>query len=142
MNNERLRARDRLLNDVLAEESGSERAMAMGAFRRARFGRRVRTFGGLALVVAAALVTGIHYYRIERTATIAVQTSRPQPLANVAENSSALVKLTDEELLASFPSNSCFLAEVNGRQILVFTDRSIRETFLHKPSESSSRDSF
>lgn len=142
MNNERFRARGRLLNDVLTEESGSEKAMAMVAFRRARFGRRVRAFGGLALVVAAALVVGVHYYRIERSATVAVKTSQPQALTTVAENSGLVLKLTDEELLATFPSNSCFLAEVNGRQVLVFTDRSLREKFLHKPPDPSSQANF
>src|SRR5688572_5947699 len=127
MNNERLRARGRLLNDVLAEESGSQKALAMAAFRRARFERRVRAFGGVALVVVAALAAGLHYYRTERPATVA-KTSQPQ-----AVTSGTLVKLTDEELLATFPTNSCFLAEVNGRQILVFTDRSLKEKFLHKP---------
>lgn len=142
MNNERLQARGRLLNDVLAEENGSEKAMAMVAFRRARFRRRARAFGGVAVIVAAALAVGVHYYRIERPATIAVKTAQPQALATAAENSGPLLKLTDEELLASFPSNSCFLAEVNGRQVLVFTDRSNREKFLRKPADPSSQASF
>jgi len=142
MNNERLQARSRLLNDVLLEERGSEKAVAMVAFRRARSGRRVRAFGGLAVTIAAALVLGIHYYRIERPATVAVKPSQPQALTTGAENTGALLKLTDEELLASFPSNSCFLAEVNGRQVLVFTDRSIKQKFLYQPADPSSRESF
>jgi len=142
MNNERLQARSRLLNDVLLEERGSEKAVAMVAFRRARSGRRVRAFGGLAVTIAAALVLGIHYYRIEPPATVAVKPSQPQALTTGAENTGALLKLTDEELLASFPSNSCFLAEVNGRQVLVFTDRSIKQKFLYQPADPSSRESF
>jgi hypothetical protein len=142
MNNERRLARGRLLNDVLAVESGREKAMAMVAFRRARFGRRVRAFGGLAVIVAAALAVGVHYYRIERPASIAVKTAQPPALTTAAENSGPLLKLTDEELLATFPSNSCFLAEVNGRQVLVFTDRSMREKVFHKPADPSSQASF
>ena len=140
MNNERLRARGRLLNDVLAQDSGSEKVIAMAAFRRARFERRLRSLGGLAVIVAASLAVGVHYYRIERPTIIAVKTWQPQATAIVTETSRALVKLTDQELLASFPSNSCFLAEVNGRQILVFNDRSMREQFLHKPAELSEID--
>ena len=135
MNNERFRGRRRLLNDVLAKDIGSDKMMALGAFRRARFGRRARAFGGLAVIVAAALMVGVHYYRIEPIT--GANTSQPQASMTIAEDNGALLKLTDEELLGSFPSNSCFLAEVNGRQILVFTDRSMREKFLHKPPDRS-----
>jgi hypothetical protein len=137
MNNETFRARSRLLKDVLMEEPGSQKAMAMLAFRRARSVRRMRTLGGLAVIIAAALTVGVRYYRIDRPATVTVKTSQPQVPTTVAENSSLPVKLTDEQLLATFPSNSCFLAEVNGRQILVFTDRSTKETFLHQPDPAS-----
>jgi hypothetical protein len=121
------------------EEPGSQKAMAMLAFRRARSMRRLRALGGLAVIIAAALTVGVRHYRIDRPATVAVKPSQPQvpTTTTVAENSSGLVKLTDEQLLASFPSNSCFLAEVNGRQILVFTDRSAKATFLHQPDPPS-----
>jgi hypothetical protein len=39
--------------------------------------------------------------------------------------------LTDEELLAMFPAGSCFLAEVNGRKVLVFNDPAVKERFLN-----------
>ena len=47
--------------------------------------------------------------------------------------------LTDEELIASFPSNSCFLAEVEERQILVFVDPSVEEKVLRKGTEAFAR---
>ena len=39
--------------------------------------------------------------------------------------------LTDEELIASFPPNTCLLAEVEGRKILVFRDATLRKQYLH-----------
>jgi len=139
MKSERLRARGRLLNDVLSEESGRGKAIALTAFRRARLVRRARTYGGLAVMVVAALAMGFHFMRPERPASVAV---KPQAPTAVVENNDVLPKLSDAELLASFPPDSCFLAEVNGRQVLVFTDRALREKFVYQPSGASSEEKF
>lgn len=41
--------------------------------------------------------------------------------------------MTDQQLLASFPPNSCYLAEVDGRKVLIFADASVRRKFIGKP---------
>ena len=141
MNNESLRARGRLLNDVLSGEvenlEGRQRAVAIAAFRRARLQRRVKAYGVLIAIVVAAIAAIFYHVRIERPGIVAVNESQMQV---VREQSRPLVKLTDEELIACFPSNSCFLAEVNGHQVLVFTERSLREKFLEKPASPASQD--
>ena len=40
-------------------------------------------------------------------------------------------ELNDEELLAIFPEGSCFIAEVNGKKTLVFSDPAARARFFN-----------
>ena len=42
--------------------------------------------------------------------------------------------LTDEELLASFPKGSCFLAEIDGQEQLVFLDANAEREFVADPN--------
>jgi hypothetical protein len=39
--------------------------------------------------------------------------------------------MSDDELLRSFPPGSCFLAEVNGKTVLVFTDESVKRAVMN-----------
>src|SRR4026208_315257 len=131
MNRERSESERQLLNDVLREGEGTGQA-ALAAFRRARFVRKVtRVSAVLALIIA---VTGLLIWQHDpnRNSRIAAgprdsSVSR-QPQGEPTEHD--VPTLTDEQLLASFPPNSCFLAEVDGRQILVFTDPAIEQQVL------------
>ena len=40
-------------------------------------------------------------------------------------------EINDEELLAIFPEGSCFIAEVNGKKTLVFSDPAVRARFFN-----------
>ena len=42
--------------------------------------------------------------------------------------------LTDEQLLASFPDGSCFIAEIDEHKELVFLDPKLDRVYLFKPS--------
>ena len=50
------------------------------------------------------------------------------PGAEAATNNASL---TDEQLLAFFPADSCFIAEADGRKILVFRSPELRQKYFH-----------
>jgi hypothetical protein len=129
MNPEQSRAEQRLLNDVLSEQSdgfpGSKKP-ALAAFRRARILRRARRFSAAAVILAT--VIGAAYQHNWRSGSRPGNRASNQAVPR--ESADGVPRLTDHELLASFPSNSCFLAEVNGQQVLVFVDPQLKEKFV------------
>src|SRR5258705_6209149 len=140
MNRERSESERHLLNDVLREDDGA-RQVALAAFRRARFVRKLARAGAtvvIATAVTAAFLIWQHdvstHNRIASGKT--ALTDSPDGRESVAQHD--LPTLTDEQLLASFPPNSCFLAEVDGRQILVFTDPAVEQQVL-RPASSGFR---
>ena len=132
MNDERNESRRRLLNDVLCEDSGgleNDKEAALSAFRRGRLLRRAGRVSAAVMIVAVA-IAGILVLQRDVTKEIpGVANVRP---SEQSDNQPDIPRLTDEELIASFPSNSCFLAEVDGRQMLVFIDPRVEEQVLHK----------
>jgi hypothetical protein len=60
-----------------------------------------------------------------------VRTESKRPAAVQAEAPTNDATLTDEQLLASFPANSCFIAEADGRKILVFRNPELRQKYFH-----------
>ena len=138
MNRERSESERQLLNDVLREEDGT-RQIALAAFRRARFVRKLaRASATVAVAMAVTAAVLIRQHDTNRNSQksptkIATIDSRD---AHESVTQPDVPTLTDEQLLASFPSNSCFLAEVDGRQILVFTDPAIEQQVLHSASSA------
>jgi hypothetical protein len=134
MNDERTELQRRLLNDVLRDDlavDGNDptREAAFGAFRRTRLLRRVRR-ASVIVTVVAAIAAGILIQRdlsTNRHLTAGNRTPLVVLPAEKETNARDLRRLTDEALIASFPPNSCFLAEVDGRQVLVFTDPALEE---------------
>jgi hypothetical protein len=129
MNDERNESRQRLLNDVLREDPGGweDKEAALSAFRRGQLLRRAGR-AGVAVMIAAVAIAGVLVLQRH-----VIKDIPPAVVANVQPSEqSGMPRLTDEELIASFPSNSCFLAEVEGRQILVFFDPRVEERVLHK----------
>jgi len=129
MNPEESHAEQRLLNDVLSEQSDGfpgSKEPALAAFRRARIVRRVRRFSAAAVILAT--VIGAAYQHNWRSGSRPRNSASKQAVPR--ESADGVPRLTDQELLASFPSNSCFLAEVNGQQVLVFVDPKLKEKFV------------
>ena len=60
-----------------------------------------------------------------------VRTESKQPTAVQAKAPTQNATLTDEQLLAFFPANSCFIAESEGRKILVFRNPELRQKYFH-----------
>ena len=141
MNNEPTDERQKLLNEVFRTDSSDafgaqlkERAWA--EFRRARFIRRIALISSAAAAVTALVAGGLFFRASERNKTrslaiMPVRTEAKQPTAVQAEAPANDATLTDEQLLAFFPADSCFIAEADGRKILVFRSPELRQKYFH-----------
>mgnify|MGYP003574957822 CR=1 FL=1 len=112
-------------NSKFAEHDARVHATALRAFRSRRRHRKLAT---AALLIA--LVTAILSLQLNS------KQQPVRPLARTVPSSPTLEKhpaatLTDEELLAHFPPGACFLAEVNGKKILVFNDPALKKQFFN-----------
>jgi hypothetical protein len=141
MNDERSDEKRRLLNEVFRTDSIDSfsrqlKERAWAEFRRARVMRRIALISSAAVVVTA-LVAGSLFFRAserKRTrnlATAPARTEWKQSKAVQADAPTNDATLTDEQLLAFFPADSCFIAEVEGRKILVFRDPELRQKYFH-----------
>lgn len=139
MNDDRSDEKRRLLNEVFRTDSfdafsGQLKERAWVELRRSRFMRRVALIAGTATAVAALITCGIFFQTSQRnkTAIQARASSANEGVVATAVQKAALdVTLTDEQLLALFPSDSCFIAEVEGRKMLVFRSPELRQKYLH-----------
>jgi hypothetical protein len=121
--------RHRLLGEVFAEDfepAPEEMREVLREFRVAWWRRRT-----VRAVLAAAAVAALGVFA-------------PSYLRNGARNPNPVVfsatvevatpekveMISDEELLSLFPPDSCFLAELDGKQVLVFKDAKLAEEFL------------
>jgi hypothetical protein len=140
MNDERTQSHRRLLNEVLRDDLDTRKA-ALVTFRRARFLRRAGR-AGLVIVGGAAIAGALLFQQREVNPTRQViagnETRTDLPQVPGTTNQREFPKLTDEQLIASFPPNSCFLAEVDGRQVLVFTDPQV-EAQVRGPQASRNK---
>ena len=88
------------------------------------------------MVLIAVLVLAFLWFpeRAGRPRLVATAPSfdhqRPAAAAAPMTPRTQITAISDEELLASFPPGSCFLAEVNGETMLVFTDDKVRTEVL------------
>ena len=141
MNNERSDEKRRLLNEVFRSDSmdsfsGQLKERAWAEFRRARFIRRIALISSTVVAVTGLVAGGLLFRASERNktrnlATMPVRTESKQPAAVQAEAPANDGRLTDEQLLAFFPPDSCFIAEADGRKILVFRSPEIRQKYFH-----------
>ena len=141
MNNEPTDERRRLLNEVFRTDSfdafsGQLKQRAWAEFRRARFIRRIALISTVAAVVTALVTGGLLFRASERnkTRSFATMPVRPEAKRSMALQAEAPVNgamLTDEQLLAFFPADSCFIAEADGRKILVFRSPELRQKYFH-----------
>ena len=130
---------DPLLNDLLADSHyDSFRAQlkqrALEEFRGHRRARRIRgaAFGLASIALVAILIAS--WKTPPDSKTLAGLT--PDPSASVGaqdvspETTVRVENISDEELLASFPPGSCFLAELDGEMVLVFHDPVLRDQVM------------
>ena len=141
MNDERSDQKRRLLNEVFRTDSidpcgGQLKERAWAEFRRARSVRRIASISSAALALAVLVAGGLLFRASERSksGTLTAMPVRPEskrPTAVQAKDRANDDALTDEQLLAFFPADSCFIAEVDGRKILVFRNPEVRQKYFH-----------
>ncbi len=141
MNDEPSDEKRRLLNEIFRTDSfdafsGQLKERAWAEFRRARFARRITLISSATAAVTALVAGGLLFRASERNktrslATMPVQTESKRSTAVQSEAPANDATLTDEQLLAFFPADSCFIAEVDGRKILVFRDPELRQKYFH-----------
>ena len=122
---------DALLQAMLQDEtwqtaSAACKAEALRTFHgRQRVRRLTRWAGGVAAL--GTVILGVVHSLTPPAAPPqqAMVTSAQVPKAEEQPG-----HLTDEQLVASFPKGSCFIAEVDGKKELVFLDPALQHTYV------------
>src|SRR5439155_17575301 len=114
-------------------------AQALCAVRRQRIWRRIRTAGIAVSLAAAALLLvwrgprpRVEQARVlqPQKAETLIKSFRQTPEAGRGDSPVRIETISDEQLVATFPPGSCFLAEINGEKVLVFTDPKLQAEVL------------
>jgi hypothetical protein len=131
---------DPLLTDLVSDSDfnrfrGELKKRALTRFRRHQAWRRILRTGGPVVLIAMAALTILRFpERAGRSRLVATASSFDHQRSAAATAPivprTQMTAISDEELLASFPPGSCFLAEVNGETMLVFTDDKVRTEVL------------
>ncbi len=133
-----MKDKDQLFEDILCEGARFEqcdaasRHVALRSFRRRHHLRLVAKVSSLAASVALAAAL-CHWPKDPATPGAALARTSPAPAQSPeppALQEDPLPRVSDAELLAAFPPDSCFLVEVNGERILVFRDPELRKRYL------------
>jgi hypothetical protein len=122
---------DALLDAVLRDQSWQStnaafKAEALGAFRTRQRAWRLTRWAGCAVALAGAVACLMHWPG--RPVAVTRQMAAKPPDAPRA--SAKPRYLTDEELVASFPEGTCFLAEIDGKKALVFLDPNVERQYV------------
>jgi hypothetical protein len=122
---------DTLLDAVLGDEGWQDasttfKQQALETFHAHQRMRALTRWAGSVAVLAAVVACGIHWLRMPATpqhrvmvASAIVPNPAPEPR-----------RLTDAELVASFPKGSCFIAEIDGKKQLIFVDPKAEHAYL------------
>ncbi len=124
--------RDDALIDVILRDdkwqatSAAFKAKAVGSFRARQRVRRMTRWGAAVAACALLLSGTVRWFGRP------VAPPRPNPLAHAQPPNKPVHprSLTDRELLAAFPKGSCFIAEVDGKKLLVFLDPQVKQAYL------------
>src|ERR1044071_8996487 len=126
-----------LLDAILQDENWQAtntagKAKAVGAFRaRQRFRQLARWACGAAAL--SAMLAG--EYWLHRPTAVSPKITATQ--VEEPKHIKVPLCLTDEQLLASFPEGSCFIAEVDGRKELVFLDPKLERVYVARTGQSN-----
>jgi hypothetical protein len=120
-----------LLRAVLGDEAwqvknASGRVEALNAFGAHQRTKRVKRWMGYLMGLTVVIGLALHWFENGR------EVSRPGvgKVTQAPEFVDGRRQLTDQELLASFPQGSCFLAEVDGKKELVFLDPDVERLYV------------
>jgi len=133
---------EQLLREVFAEGfdrtecATRETQLLLREFRLAYWRRKAnRVLLTVAAVVAIGVFTTLYTRDAETSTQTVVLPATAPSNSRLSITASAASKtgdyLTDNELLNLFPPDSCFLAELDGKQVLVFKDPAVAAAVLH-----------
>ena len=138
-------AQQRLLRDIFAENFQSadgvreDSNQLLCEFRRACWRRKATHALLAATLVALGILASVYTREIRRSTDIAALSS-PAPAQSPRPSSTGIASamptarppayLSDQQLLDLFPPNSCLLAELNGKPVLVFQDANLAADVL------------
>jgi hypothetical protein len=122
---------DALLDAMLHDEgwqtaSAGFKAEALRTFRARQRARRLARWAGGLAALAAVTVSVLQWSG--RQAAPARQIAMAHTEVPKAPEKSR--RLTDAELVASFPKGSCFIAEVDGKKELIFLDPKVERAYV------------
>jgi hypothetical protein len=129
-------SQQRLLADIFAEDfgpskdAGSEMNLLLREVRLAHWRRKTRR---VLLAAAAVFAVGILTALYTRDNSRQISSLSPAGSAHLAPRTPSTDRaefISDEQLLSLFPPGSCFLAELDGKQVLVFKDPSLAASLL------------
>jgi hypothetical protein len=120
-----------LLYDVLVDQANNEISQASARLNFRRNVRRRKFLRGIVggVSVLILIVMGLMPFEKDRVRTMSVE-QRIEASQSI-KNGERPSGMSDDELLRSFPPGSCFLAEVNGKTVLVFTDESVKRAVMN-----------
>jgi hypothetical protein len=131
---------DALLQAMLQDETwqtanAAFKAEALSTFRVRQRVRRLTKWAGAVAALAAVLLSLVHWStRSAAPSRHAAVAPAPAPQADRLPR-----QLTDEQLVASFPKGSCFIAEVDGKKELVFLDPKLERTYVARSSTAGNQ---
>jgi hypothetical protein len=125
-----------LIEAALQDESwqasnAALKAEALKAFQRRHRARRLIWWAGSVAVVAIGAGVAVHW--LARPAHL-VPGPEPRPAQLLTSTNSPPTQLTDQQLLACFPTGTCFIAEVDGEKRLVFYSPDTEHAFVAQPA--------
>ncbi len=122
-----------LRDDDWQTASAAFKARAVGSFRARQRARRMTRWGGVVAACALLLSGTVRWFGRPvaplRTSPIAKMQPPDKPMRPRS--------LSDRELLAAFPKGSCFIAEVDGKKLLVFLDPEVKQAYLADPGAAA-----
>ncbi len=133
--------RDAVLIDAVLQDddwqaaNAAFKARALGSFRARQRVRRVTRVAALSSACLLVLAVALHWFGRPAALPRMNLTSHIEPPKSPAHPRS----LTDQELLAAFPKGTCFIAEVDGKKLLVFLDPQVKRAYLSDPGESAAQ---
>ncbi len=134
MNSKELRElfSETVCDEEFARHDFETQRVAVREFRRAQWRKKLAGIARIAAVFAMAFVSFLiagKTKELKKEAALPARfSSARMPPATPKAGQSGL--MSDEQLLALFPPGSCYLAEVEGRKMLVFRDEKVKQRFF------------
>lgn len=126
--------KEELLNSILCDSSFEEhnrgvRIQALLANRRRQQLRRTKALATVAVLIAGAIFLFLNLPQEKGLGPTPSTVADLSPKEESGSDEQSFL-ISEKQLLSFFPSNSCFLVEVEGRRVLIFQEETMRREFF------------